>query len=241
MNSYIVIILKYSIVCIVSQLGLVLCDDLRGGTISAEPISLSSLSVLMEFHTNFGWKFTSPDAYCDSSFFRNGSNSNKMIGQSYNIICNMCNFNMDTIVGTTQQMCIAYSYPHDWSYGQKMFQSFIPYSTNVEISLTGGSWPMLAYYSNNNSNCRGYWEYRLRLDTTIRNDTNKINSAPKTMMFPIFKLRTGTEYEIKIPTYDKDGDMVRCRWSNKTKEECGGLIISFLSFYLRINYKIHKN
>ena len=70
------------------------------------------------------------------------------------------------------------------------------------------------------------WELRLTLDTTIRSDTKRMNSAPVTVMPPVVELRKGFKHVVKIPTSDRDGDKVKCRWANLAKMECAGMCCS---------------
>ncbi len=42
-------------------------------------------------------------------------------------------------------------------------------------------------------------------------------------MATITCIRKGFKYKLTIPTADADNDIVKCRWSNATKGECGGV------------------
>ena len=66
------------------------------------------------------------------------------------------------------------------------------------------------------------WEMRLNMDLTRRSDSNQINNSPITLVPPVFIVRLGSVQRIPILTYDRDGDEVRCRWSELQKNECGG-------------------
>lgn len=60
------------------------------------------------------------------------------------------------------------------------------------------------------------------LDVTNRADNGKINTSPVTQVPQFIKMRKGFKYSITIPTYDVDGDVVRCRFAQAAKGECGG-------------------
>ncbi len=45
-------------------------------------------------------------------------------------------------------------------------------------------------------------------------------------MPPVLQLRAGTKHVLKIPTYDADGDVVKCRWASNALNECSGRFIS---------------
>jgi hypothetical protein len=61
------------------------------------------------------------------------------------------------------------------------------------------------------------------LDTTVRSDTNWINTSPVTSMAPVVRVRAGFNHKMTIPTADADGDDVRCRWAQSAKGECGSV------------------
>ena len=63
---------------------------------------------------------------------------------------------------------------------------------------------------------------RHKIDSTVRNDTNTINSSPVTLMAPIIQLPEGIQYTINIPSTDPDNDYVTCRWSVWSNGECAG-------------------
>ena len=60
------------------------------------------------------------------------------------------------------------------------------------------------------------------MDLTRRADTNEFNDSPITLVPPVFLVRLGSVLRIPILTYDRDGDDIRCRWSELEKNECGG-------------------
>ena len=42
-------------------------------------------------------------------------------------------------------------------------------------------------------------------------------------MTPVLYLSLGTKFDLKITTYDDDGDIVKCRWALASKFECNGI------------------
>ena len=66
------------------------------------------------------------------------------------------------------------------------------------------------------------YEFRMKLDTTTRMDTGKINNSPVSLIPPIIRLRKGFKYDLKMGTSDEDNDDIRCRWSLFSKNECAG-------------------
>ena len=49
------------------------------------------------------------------------------------------------------------------------------------------------------------------------------NSSPQTKMSPVLRVQQGCTHTINIPVEDADGDDVRCRWSELSLKECGGV------------------
>lgn len=146
-----------------------------------------------------------------------------MTGPSYNIICkNECDI-QDQIIGTTRVLCTAYSpsYQEDWMYGSYSTLFNVPSTPSYEISFANAAWIDLVTYGVGASPNKT-WELRLKLDTTVRSDTGKVNSSPITQMFPLVYIRVGMRYPLVIPVYDSDNDVIRCRWSFLNQSECAG-------------------
>ena len=101
-------------------------------------------------------------------------------------------------------------------------------SNDYEVSYTGNAWGKLVVYGYNlTATVVGGegWEVRHKLDSTVRNDTGKINSSPTTLMSPIVTLPKNIQYTIPIPFTDDDNDVIRCRWASWMKGECDGNIL----------------
>ena len=73
----------------------------------------------------------------------------------------------------------------------------------------------------------GAWDIFTSIDLTVRGDTGKINSSPQARFFPVIQIQQGCNSMIAIAPYDPDGDVVRCRWGNKTTKECSGICDGF--------------
>ncbi len=115
----------------------------------------------------------------------------------------------------------------------------IPKTPRFSASTIGGDWRALTVNSGNLN-----WEIRVTLDTTTRSDTGKMNASPSKILIricfncvinftflvtfvpPVLQLRAGTKYVLEIPTYDADGDVVKCRWASNALNECAGKFIS---------------
>lgn len=72
------------------------------------------------------------------------------------------------------------------------------------------------------------------LDLRVRAD-GKINTSPVTQVPQFIKMRKGFLYKFKIPTYDVDGDFVRCRFASSLLNECGGVCSPPAAAYINQN------
>lgn len=149
---------------------------------------------------------------CDDTTISSGT----LMGIVSNIVCSVgCGTNGE-VIGTTSMKCNDYDTTDDWSRGDRVFQFTIPKTNDYEASFTGSAWISL-------NSGGGTWEVRTMLDVTNRPDTGRINTSPVTQMPQFIKMRRGFNYNFQIPTYDVDGDFVRCRWADSLKGECGGV------------------
>ncbi|PFX27260.1 CUB and zona pellucida-like domain-containing protein 1 [Stylophora pistillata] len=96
----------------------------------------------------------------------------------------------------------------------RIHSEYTSYSSCCWISLTNGG---------------GNWFLSTTANLTVRPDIGKINSSPISALSPIVRHQQGCPKTITIPAEDPDGDKVRCRWSNDSQRECGGVCHSFKS------------
>jgi len=69
--------------------------------------------------------------------------------------------------------------------------------------------PLSIYFDNLNG-----FKYRLYNSMTPRTDTALLNNPPITIMDPVFTIQYGWEYEITIPTFDVNEDVLLCKYSS---------------------------
>ena len=74
------------------------------------------------------------------------------------------------------------------------------------------------------------WSLTVDINLTARSDNGLINSSPTTSMVPLVVIPVNTGQVLRIPMADTDGDIVRCRWANRsavkasiTIDECNGV------------------
>ena len=240
MNIYI----QFAIFSLFSVNEILTYEYFRGGSISASPISHSDYYVTMRFDIEFAWRrnyynilrrygrglriILGANTYCDDLFLANRNDSKLNVGFGLRIYCEVGCLTPGEMIGTTSGYCTSYSVLDNWSIGQKSIIYNVSVTNNYQIGFTNGNWMTLQEYGYNSS-LVGVWEFRLKLDTELRNDTLKVNSSPKCSMIPVFQLIQHTEYYLRISCLDEDNDVLRCRWANFSKQECGGKLF-FESF-----------
>lgn len=152
--------------------------------------------------------------YCNQTTIENQI----YIGTYYAINCKIGCVTLNETVGTTLTKCTAFSIINDWSMGENQFVFNIPKTSNYQVSTTTGTWRPLKLYTLGVFSY--YWEIRLKIDSRIRFDTHRMNYSPFTFAVPVIVLSINTVYTLKLPTYDADGDVVKCRWGEYNKGEC---------------------
>jgi hypothetical protein len=167
-----------------------------------------------------------PTCYCDDAVIL----SKKLIGDVTDITCLIgCASSLLKDIETNIPLeitthCNSYSIEDDWSLGRKTSKIILPNDQNIVVGFKGTAWLKLenkAKESTKNLDSLGY-EFRMKLDTTTRMDTGKINNSPVSLIPPIIRLRKGFKYDLKMGTSDEDNDDIRCRWSLFSKNECAG-------------------
>lgn len=96
-------------------------------------------------------------------------------------------------------------------------------SDDYQAAYTGYSWAPMKQWSVNVSSIR-MWLLKSRFDTRVRADTGLVNSSPVPQVPPVNVVGSGTAVELALSYTDADNDIVRCRWSQSSKDECGGIV-----------------
>lgn len=195
-----------------------------GGFITAYPKTENYSTIDVEFSVSVSYTrsyFSNCTGLSNCySYFCNQStiDNQQYIASVNNLRCQVGCYQQNQIVGTTLGKCKAFSISNDWSMSENRFVFQIPKTSHYEISFTGKYWKTLKYNTPNVS--LGNWEIRLKIDSRIRLDTKRMNISPLTFVVPVLVLSLRTVYTMKVPTYDADGDVVKCRWGNYSRGEC---------------------
>ena len=115
-------------------------------------------------------------------------------------------------LGLLEYWCLTFSVLQDWTYGEGFIDVTFP-STSSQVVLTTGA---CCWQSD--------LEYRLSLNLSlaIRPNTRTINASPRAAIVPMVALYPGCNEVLRVPVFDPDDDIVRCRWG-MTSDECGDI------------------
>ena len=113
-------------------------------------------------------------------------------------------------------ICTDFSIEEDWTFGERLLAHTFDGGPDITIGFTGTAW--IAPFSSR-------WSLTTSFSTSIRNDTGRINSTPRTITSPVLRLQAGCNHIIRIPFHDPENDTVRCRWA--VGSECGGICNGF--------------
>ena len=184
----------------------------RGGWITWKELSSTATHVTVEFKAYWSWN-RQTGYFCD----QNTINNKNLIGPNDRIICRSgCAVSGESI-GSTQFYCTAFSASEVWSFGERTFTYTIPKVASYRASYASCCWIRLY------NGAAPSWEIAIQINSLTRADTGRANGSPVTTMFPVFRVRLGFSALISIPVSDPDDDIVRCRWSDSTRGECGGI------------------
>ena len=163
----------------------------------------------MEVFFHISWRRSfGPDGYCDQSIIDSGA----LIGSGDL----ECQHGCSGTISSMAYRCTDFSTEEDWSFGEHHFTHVFNGGPFITVGFTGGDW--LSPFD-------AEWNVSTTFSTTRRNDTGRINSTPRAITAPVLRLQAGCNHIIRIPVYDPENDVVRCRWAEGT--ECAGICGGF--------------
>ena len=191
-------------------MGRIDCSHFDGGFFTTFPLDWNDTYTTFAVTTRFSYKRTGVNTlfntFCDDTTIQ----SKAYIGPSNSLQCVGC---LNSIIGDTTIQCSAYSVQNDWTMGENEFNITVSKSSNIQINYyNSGNWANLNSYTSGTSYNAGIspWNLLLNIDSTDRPDTNRPNSSPYAFVPPIVELKLGTTFTLKLPTYDPDGDVIKC-------------------------------
>ena len=192
-------------------MGRIDCSHFDGGFFTTFPLDWNDTYTTFAVTTRFSYKRTGVNTlfntFCDDTTIQ----SKAYIGPSNSLQCVGC---LNSVIGDTTIQCSAYSVQNDWTMGENEFNITVPKLSNITINYySPGSWTALNMYTIGTSYSNFFgspWNLLFNLVSTNRPDTNKPNTSPYAFVPPIVELKLGTSFTLKLPTYDGDGDVIKC-------------------------------
>ena len=118
----------------------------------------------------------------------------------------MCQYGCLGKIANLPFKCTRVSEQDDWVFG--VYSLMHNFSSSItQDSITVGT-KGCCYLSGGN------WNVSTTFGLARRNDTNKINSTPRTSVDPVIRVQEGCNRTIVLHVSDPDGDTVRCRWAS---------------------------
>ena len=206
-------LLLFSFFYLLVEIAVATTNHFAGGTISwkvVQPNSIDSDDVEIELQQTYSWMYVS--SYCQPIGASSG-----------NLAClpTTCP-SMELI--SVQAKCVTYGIGLNMSVTKTTLSFKRPLNSEMLLVYSNNFWsPTITNegYDNNS--------LVTMIDLKTRSKTGQLNSSPITSMPSVITLPINTQQVIRIPMIDTDGDIVKCRWANKsttyhvtTINECAG-------------------
>lgn len=193
------------------------CTHFRGGMISWRIVDESSTPLVVEILQRYAWRYTFFSPYCTDATIPNGLPILGSSGDTLDCVSN-CPAGLGTL-GSVRVPCTGYNIDEQYAMGEGRFSINVPKNANFTAAFSSAAWFDLV--TGNNL----AWSIAVQVQTFIRSDTGHYNNAPIVTMLPIYRLRNGISYSLKINVADNDFDPYICMWSEGSTQ-CGGLVNS---------------
>ncbi|CAF0954615.1 unnamed protein product [Didymodactylos carnosus] len=117
--------------------------------------------------------------------------------------------------------CTDYSAPLGYTIGQRSDIVYVSLGSYFTVAFQDMSLPPLTKYSSNDN---GSWSIACTISVSIR-PNGRLNSGPISTVASYISIPSSGLQSIPIPTFDPDGDNIRCRFStnSSTVDECGSV------------------
>jgi hypothetical protein len=195
----------------------------RGGTMSARVESFHSTNLTIEFIMRMFWE----SSFSNRGFCQPGLNITCDVGGlitsfQYQYPC-PSRSNCSTLINYCSTNC--YQNTSEYFYGiKKYYKTFYIGTLGVFLATFAGRSREVSWIQLDGGGSGGIWRQRIRYDTISTSKYGGINRTPKALMpHHLIRVPRGKNSSIPIGYVDFDGDIVRCRWSINSSEECGGV------------------
>ncbi|XP_041843071.1 uncharacterized protein LOC121641165 [Melanotaenia boesemani] len=108
-------------------------------------------------------------------------------------------------------------YNRQWSEFETVETRNLYSDTPFEMGAASCCWVYNRYYG---------WDWRLKtlVDLGIRSDTHQPNRSPEIAILPVMRVPENCPRTYRLPSFDPDGDRVRCRYGTISYVECASCI-----------------
>ena len=120
--------------------------------------------------------------------------------------------------------CVSFDISLNTSTAQSVTSVTLQAGSRLVLGFTGSSWWPLV------SSSVSAFSLTTLIDLNIRSDTGRINSSPTSTMVVLVTVLPNTQQTLRVPMFDIDSDVIKCRWANgaevidsRTIDECGGI------------------
>lgn len=205
---------------------IIICSSVsvyRGGTISARVLSFHSTNLSIEYTMKLYWESSfSNRAFCQPATYLTCDVGGLVTTFQYQYPC-PSRSNCSTLITNCLTNC--YQNTSDYYYGVKKYnKTFYAGTLGIFIATFAGRSQDVRWVQLDGGGSTGIWRQRIRYDTNIISKYGNINQTPRVLMpNHLIKVPSGVNSRIPIGYVDFDGDIVRCRWSTNSSEECGGV------------------
>jgi len=184
-----------------------------GGSMSWKVVqqnSIDSDDVQIELQQTYSW-------------MNNLGNCQPLGGSNANLVClpTTCPTMSSILV---QEKCVTYGIDLNLSVTKTTLSFKCPLNSEMLLMYQNHNWSSIIINEVRPNN-----SLITMIDLKTRTKTGQINSSPITSMPSVITLPINTQQVIRIPMIDTDGDIVKCRWANKsttyhvtTINECAG-------------------
>lgn len=197
-------------------------DHFLGGTITYRPLNLSATGspIAIVITQTYSWSYK--EVVCTNNMISNSSQIPSVGGTSGEKLECVKNCGIDAKGYTNVSVwpaCTDISVPIGTTGSQRTDTVYLDSGDDFVVAFKGGSWRNLTTVYH------GDWSLAAHFKIQPRPDNGLYNNAPiTTVMSPVYVSFNQT-MAIHLPVTDADGDVVRCRWANKSNgiDECSSV------------------
>ncbi|XP_072048991.1 uncharacterized protein [Amphiura filiformis] len=187
----------------------------RGGSMNWKPIGNNQI----QLNYNVGFKLDHTEPRFDPCTAE-AQQKRTELHTSGKLMCDSCT--SDNATAQLNWICDDFDVTEDSSVGHNsLIYNIPPGLQELDISYEHCCWIALQSPIDRYGGAKG-WKMLTHVDVQPRPDNDQINSSPVTAPIPVERFHKGCDYLLQIPVSDPDDDATRCRYADKSKDECPG-------------------